>query len=220
MANIKEHPNALLLVEGNDDFHVIHSLCKRLGIDVRNLENANGGQFGIVDCKGFENLQLVLPVRFKQSNLRAIGIVVDADEDLSNRWKSIRDALIRQYFEVPEQLPHDGLILTNGAGIKVGVWIMPNNELRGMLEDFLTLLVPSDDNVLPKVRQLLSELEDLGHHKYAMVHKPKALLHTWLALQDDPGMPMGRAITKKVLNTEDALYLMFIDWMKRLFERD
>lgn len=46
-----------LLVEGNDDQHVIWALCEKFGV----VEN-----FDVIDCEGVENLLNQIPVRFKQ----------------------------------------------------------------------------------------------------------------------------------------------------------
>ena len=49
-------------------------------------------------------------------------------------------------------------------------------------------------------------------------HKSKAFIHTWLAWQEDPGTPMGLAITKKYLSTNDkVLCNSFIEWLNLLF---
>lgn len=45
MASIPDHPTSLLLLEGNDDFHVIHALCNQFHIPIRNRENPKGGNF-------------------------------------------------------------------------------------------------------------------------------------------------------------------------------
>jgi hypothetical protein len=45
------------------------------------------------------------------------------------------------------------------------------------------------------------------------------LIHSWLAVQETPGTPMGLAITKRYLNTDDENCQVFIDWLKRLFNQ-
>ena len=111
MARIEDHPTSLLLVEGNDDFHVIHSLCKQFNISVRNLENPKGGNFSIKDCRGITELFEQIPVLFKSSNkLTTLGIIIDADVDLNSRWQSIKSILENIGFNIPETLPLQGLI--------------------------------------------------------------------------------------------------------------
>ena len=127
MSRIQDHhPNSLLLVEGNDDFHVIHSLCKQFNISVRNLENPKGN-FSVKDCKGVTELLEQIPVLFK-SPKTSLGIIIDADIDLQSRWESVKNILLKEGFDVPKDLPENGLIVKKGI-LKAGVWIMPNNNL-------------------------------------------------------------------------------------------
>jgi hypothetical protein len=46
----------------------------------------------------------------------------------------------------------------------------------------------------------------------------KARLHTWLAWQEEPGKPIGQAITKRFLDPEATEAQAFLDWLRRLFE--
>ena len=63
----KEKFDRKLLVEGNDDRHVIWALCEKFDI---------AETFDIVDCEGIDKLYEAIPVRFKQSGIRAIGIII------------------------------------------------------------------------------------------------------------------------------------------------
>jgi len=73
MSTKKELPQ-ILLVEGNDDQHVIWALLEKYAIPET---------FSVVDSKGIDNLFIQLPVRFKQSGIRTIGIIIDADTDIA-----------------------------------------------------------------------------------------------------------------------------------------
>lgn len=199
-----------LLVEGNDDKHVIWALCEKYALH----EN-----FDIVDCKGVERLMEQIPVRFKASEVDTVGMVVDADMYLQSRWDSIRYKLSGIGFDVPKDLPSEGLILKNGT-FKVGVWIMPDNNLKGMLEDFLSFLIPEHDKLKPVVQDILSSIEERKLNKYSENSRSKAFIHTWLAWQEDPGTPMGSSITKRYLTTEQEVCMKFVMWLKTLFADD
>ena len=197
-----------LLVEGNDDLHVILALCEKYKI----TEN-----FKIVDSKGFDKLIPQIPIRFKSSGIETIGIIVDADTDLKQRWDSVCGALNKSGFSfIQKELPESGLIVHNGKQ-KAGVWIMPNNKLDGMIEDFISFLIPSDDKLYPIVQTTLQDIEIKELNKYKQTHKAKARIHTWLAWQEDPGTPMGLSITKRYLTTDETNCLKFIEWLKNLF---
>ena len=199
---IREKFNKKLLVEGNDDQHVIWALCEQFKINET---------FDVIDCEGIDKLLEQIPVRFKQSSVDTIGIIIDADSNLLLRWNRLKQLLRAQGFNIPEDLPKNGLIVLVVGQISIGIWIIPDNNVNGMLEDFLSFLVPSDDNFLPIVNEHVSNIEKQGLNTYALIHKPKAVIHPWLAVQEDPGTPIGLSITKRYLSTDDDVCLKFVD---------
>jgi hypothetical protein len=205
---ITEIFNRKLLVEGNDDRHVIMTLCKKFGI---------AEAFDVIDCKGINELYDAIPIRFKQSGIKTIGIIVDADTEINKRWLNLKNILLKQGFTPPDELPSTGLILSKENDIKVGVWIMPDNNLNGMLEDFISFLIPSNDELLPIVDATIAEIESRKFNRYSLNHRAKARIHTWLAWQDEPGTPMGLSITKKYLTTNEETCLRLIEWLRELF---
>jgi len=206
----KEKLTKQLLVEGNDDLHVLLALCKKFQI---------AQTFDIIDCAGIENLQDQIPLRFKQSEVDTIGIIVDADSEIKNRWASIRAIISAQGFNIPEDLPSTGLIFSNNDNKKVGVWIMPDNNLNGMLEDFIAFLVPASDRLFPIAHSTLNNIEQQQLHKYSSIHKSKAAIHSWLSWQEDPGTPLGLAITKKYLSTDAEICSRLMQWLEALFSK-
>ena len=205
---IKEKFNKKLLVEGNDDKHVIWALCQKFTI----TEN-----FDVIDCEGITKLYDQLPIRFKQAQVDTIGLIIDADSEIKDRWKSISALLALQGFTIPAVIPIEGLILKNNSGFKIGVWIMPNNNENGMLEDFISFLVPKEDKILPIVNDTLTNIESQGLNQYSLIHKSKATIHSWLSLQSDPGTPMGLGITKRYLTTDEETCLKLVNWLKELY---
>ena len=172
--------------------------------------------FDVIDCEGIDNLYKSISLRFKQSDVETVGVIIDADINLKDRWVDIRNLLSNQEFIMPEDLPSNGLVLVNGNN-KVGVWIMPKNDTTGMLEDFVSFLVPEDDELLPVVDATLNEIESKKLNKYSLIHKSKARINSWLSWQEDPGTPMGLSITKRYLTTDNENCKLFINWLKRLF---
>ena len=196
-----------LLVEGNDDQHVVWALCQKFNIPEI---------FDVIDCEGIENLYDNLLLRFKQADIETIGVIIDADTNLNDRWLQIKNLLSKQGFNMPEKLPSSGLVLSNND-IKIGVWVMPNNNTDGILEDFIAFLVPQNDELLPIVDTTLAEIENKKLNKYLPIHKSKARIHAWLAYQENPGTPMGLSITKKYLTTDNKNCEQLIAWLTKLF---
>lgn len=206
---VKEQHNQKLLLEGNDDQHVIWALCQKYNITE---------SFDVIDCEGITKLISQIPIRFKQSNVETIGLIIDADVDIKNRWTTIKSTLeaLKLGFDLPVEIPIEGLISRN-ENTTVGVWIMPNNNANGMLEDFISFLVPEDDKLLPIVNAVLNDIESKNLNEYSLIHKSKALIHTWLSWQETPGTPMGLSITKKYLNTDVQTCEKLTNWLNNLF---
>lgn len=200
-----------LLVEGKDDVKVIGALCAKHNLpDVINIETPKD--------EGIEALLRQLPVKFREENWRTLGIVVDADQDISARWQAIKDRLAANgYADIPPSPPLTGWI-SPILPKRVGVWLMPDNQLPGMLEDFAAFLIPTNDLLRPKADAVLQEIEQAGLNRYPKAHHPKALIHTWLAWQEPPGMPMGLAVTATALRHDAPTANAFVDWLKRLFD--
>jgi hypothetical protein len=207
---INEKHNKKLLVEGNDDQHVVWALCEQFKINET---------FDVIDCNGISDLLQQIPVRLKQSGIDTVGIIVDADLDISRIWNSLKSIFTKDGISLPQNPPEEGLILINKKQITIGIWIMPNNKLNGILEDFISFLVPPDDSLFPIVNENLNTIEDRHLNKYKANDKSKAIIHSWLAVQEDPGTPIGLSITKRYLSTEEKICSVFISWIDNLFNK-
>jgi hypothetical protein len=122
-----------------------------------------------------------------------------------------------QGYILPEILPKEGLIVKEEGRVDIAIWIMPNNDVNGMLEDFITFLVPEEDVLMPVVEANINMIEEGGLNKYKPVHRSKAIIHSWLSLQEDPGTPMGLSVTKKYLTTNKDICLNFVAWLNKSF---
>jgi hypothetical protein len=80
---------------------------------------------------------------------------------------------------------------------------MPDNDVSpGMLEDFLKRCIPEDDPLIARAEACVEEaLQILDgpppiKGRLTRAKRPKAVMHTWLAWQKEPGTALGQAITK------------------------
>ena len=201
----------ILLVEGSDDEHVLKHICGERGV----------GQLDEVKPQG-DVLRLLenFPVRLKESDVEALGVVIDADTDLAARWQSLHDRLTKAgYQNVPASPAPAGTIVTPPSDSllpRVGVWIMPDNQTKGILEDFLHFLVPSGSRLFGHVKSSVAAIPD-GERRFSQLAEPKAIIHTWLAWQLEPGRPLGTAITAKFLDAKVAQVDVLVAWLKQLF---
>lgn len=202
----------VLLVEGVNDKHVINNLLK-----AHNLEN----EITIRDKEGISNILATLKTEV-DANQDFLGIVVDADAHLDFRWQSLTDRLKDAeigYSNVSENPVKEGLILdAEGFLPKFGVWVMPNNELVGKIENFIRLLVAGDkENLWQIVEKVISEIPT-EERLFAEKDSIKAHVHTFLAWQEEPGRPMGESITRRYFQIDAPEALNFVEWIRRLFE--
>jgi hypothetical protein len=203
-----------LLVEGKDDQHVVWALCGR-----HQLPDAFAVETPGSKADGIDALLDGLSVRLRADNLKTLGIMVDADQNLLARWQSVRDRLSASgYIDIPAQPVSGGWISDQTDLPRAGVWLMPDNSATGMLEDFVKRLVPDNDVLLPYAEDVLDEIEQNDWRRYGNNDRPKSLIHTWLAWQEKPGTPMGLAITERALRHDSPLAQAFVAWLKRLFE--
>lgn len=202
-----------ILVEGPDDKFVIANLRER-----NHLED----NFFIKDCGSVEKAIEVFRISINQqaSKNKRLGIVIDADTNLPGRWQRITQILTESNrYKAPKELPSNGLMLhpIDPDDPIIGVWIMPDNNLNGMLEDFLAMLAVNDQTLFKEAELILTGIETKGIHKYKKTHRSKALIHTFLAWQEEPGVSMGNAIAKSYLQADSEMGISFTNWIKDLF---
>lgn len=211
-------PARYLLVEGKDDQHVAWHLCSLHRLPETFTVEVPEGDGGITE------LLDGLTARIRAPYLQTLGIVVDADIDLAARWQAIRDRLqdrvklqARTYSALPAAPPSQGWISPDPGLPRVGVWLMPDNQTSGILEDFATRLIPAGDALFPKADAVLQDIERESLQRYGTAQRPKALIHTWLAWQEIPGQPIGTALTAQSLMHDAPLARAFVGWLRLLF---
>jgi hypothetical protein len=211
----KNHPN-MLLVEGAQEKRLIPELMEANGVNWGTTKNPI---VYIEDCGGFNNLVRPdeISTSLNESGLSALGIIIDADDNPSGRWRSIRNAALTSVPTIPESLPKEGLIISTPDGIKFGIWMMPNNEMCGMLETFITYLIPTEsEEVWSFAQEVAQEAKNRGA-KFKDSHLDKANIYTWLAWQDPPGRQLHNAITKRILDPNHDDAQKFVRWFKALY---
>lgn len=205
-----------LVVEGKNDQHVVWALCHTY-----NIPETFSVKTPDVSAEGIDALLESIPVRLKIPGLVALGVVLDADENVETRWRAIIHRLrTAGYDMLPKQPEPQGTIIKVLGKPTVGIWIMPDNRLPGMLEQFVAQMIPEDDELSARAESILQSIEDENLHRYALVHRPKAFIHTWLAWQKNPGLPMGQAVTAQILNYNAPLAAQFVAWLRELFVDD
>ncbi|EEZ39072.1 DUF3226 domain-containing protein [Photobacterium damselae] len=198
----------VVLTEGTNDCHVIVALCQAHSVP---------HEFGFYSCdsdnQAIQRFRLLLNGSDCPEKL---AIVLDADApNLASRWNCLSKILTSKGYQVPETPTPEGTILTDDNLPRVGVWLMPDNTVDGMLEDFCMKLAAEAS--FGEVQTFLDSAKQSGLANYKDVHNSKALIHCYLATQDEPGSPLGLAITKKVLSPDQPSAHIFTNWLKSVF---
>lgn len=210
---MKQVNKSVLLVEGKDDQHVIWSLLEYYKVPET---------FVVNDCDGIDNLLHEVSLRLTTPTMYTrMGVVMDADVNIQGRYDALCSIL-----ESTGKYDLSQVVLSErGTLIKsldenypvIGLWLMPDNRSNGMLEDFVMALADVEDELMHESDVVLSSLEQRSLNRYSSVHRSKAKIHTYLAWQEEPGKPMGQAITAKVLHAESESARVFVEWIKSLF---
>lgn len=201
----------VLLVEGRDDREVVYQFCNRHGID-------NRLYFDVEDTDGYTELLDDLRVRPK-SGVPVVAAIIDADFDLNARWNQLVDKLSALGYSLPASPSAGGTFLDapqNSTLAKVALWIMPDNRVTGMMEDFLQRLVPNGDPLLILAETTVANIP-AERRRFKDTYVSKAVVHTWLAWQKEPGTPLGLAITKHYLDTSKDIAKDFEVWLRQSF---
>ncbi|MDH5681605.1 MAG: hypothetical protein OEZ36_08460, partial [Spirochaetota bacterium] len=145
-------------------------------------------------------------------------LVLDADQKgVDARWRQILGRLKEYSYKFPPKPSETGSIIDSyDDKPRIGIWLMPNNQDAGMLEDFLIQLVPEDK--IQVARDAVEMAISKKVHGFKDVHRSKADIHTYLAWQDEPGSPLGQAITAYSLDPKQEIAQEFVAWLKRLFQ--
>lgn len=200
-------PTRLLLVEGVDDKHVVEHLRRRLAPDLAFCCRSTGGS---------DPLLKAIPLELRPDDRIALGILMDANADISARWRSIGNRLRGGNVRLPDQ-PEDGGTVVNGD-LRVGVWLMPDNSRPGELENFVAELIPKDDPVWPLAEQYINGIPSRDR-RFSSSKELRAKLHAWLATRERPRQ-MGTAIGAGSLDATVPAAAELVAWLTALFGKD
>lgn len=128
------------MVEGPDDLHVVLHLCIITQMSPTFYINDKGGDAPLLDS---------ITGEVNVGGREALGIVIDADENPSDRWADVAKRLEAAGITGVPAGPEPGGVCIEGSARlpRVGVWVMPDNGSLGELEDFVSRMVPDDDPV-------------------------------------------------------------------------
>ena len=201
MHEVSNHKN-LILVEGENDYHLVREIW-RYHSDMQDTP------FAIENKKGVDNLLQSINAELKVDGREVLGIMLDANSALSDRWEKILNHL-EDFTDVqlPEKPEKSGTIINSEP--KVGIWLMPDNESPGELENFIRTLIPTGNPIWSQAVNYIDGIPNFRHKKC------KAKVHAWLATCKRPGL-LAPAIRNDELDLRTPLAKDFHKWLSELF---
>jgi hypothetical protein len=197
-----------LLLEGQDDKHVLTNLLYN--------HNKLHDLFDFKSKDGIDTLLATLEEEIKATDADRLGIVIDADVDLQNQWTRVTNILIGCGFtDVPAIPDPSGTVVAGEDNRRVGIWLMPNNVLKGAVEDFVGMLIDHGDVLWPRAQTNVTAIPETDR-RFRPTYLSKAQIHTWLAWQEEPGTRMGETFKKKYLDPAHPQAKVFVEWIRRL----
>jgi hypothetical protein len=209
----------LLLVEGKDKYTVEHLLSIHNLINFCQIQETGG-------VTRFLKFKALASLLRGNSEADKIGIIIDADfEPALLRWGTLQKHLKRLGYQFSDTKPNPkGTVVTQNTALDlpthVGIWVMPDNQNSGKLEDFLCKLIPDENSneIWKLARSCVEEASKLqSSKKFSEKDKVKAEVHTYLAWQQSPGQPFGTAIKARAFDATAPVAIDLIEWLKTLF---
>jgi hypothetical protein len=232
---VRTAPN-LLIVEGDDDIHVLIRFVEALGFgkvpEAAKLEkfaskrkrehSEEETRVAYVSGSAGENADGAtgkaaaldrLRDELKSGNRSGIAIIVDADNNLAGTWDSVRDAA---GLASGVTLPGDGFVGRVGdTSLVFGCWVMPDNVRQGTLEDLLLSLAEREEGIKHARGVVQSLPAGVRPVQVSPSFESKSTLHTWLAWQAEPGPRPSVAITRRLLSLESVAAQSLMGWLDR-----
>ena len=194
----------VLLVEGPDDKHTVTNLCR---------VSSNMPRFCILDKEGKDNLLKSVRGEILAEDRIAVGILMDANDDLNARWQAVTSRLRDAGIQTPNAPSLHGTIIESSP--RVGVWLMPDNQSDGELENFVERMIPANDVVWPLSQDYIDRIPK-ADRKFAEGKTLRAKVHAWLAAREHPRR-MGSAIGVGDLDVDVETTKKFVSWLRQLF---
>ena len=209
-----------LRVEGNDDAHVIKHLLRQHGClcPIKGEKERDDWSDTITPVGDVDSLIQGMELAVRLNSGRAVGFLLDADEEATDRWCEVCNSIGSLQLRLPDRIPVDGYVginRTNNA--RVGVWLMPDNREKGALEAFLSELGIRKDTLFPIAERSTRDAKRAGA-LFPDNKRDRAIIRAWLAWQEEPGLPYGLAVSKHYFRHDATLARRFVEWFKRLFE--
>lgn len=180
----------IIIVEGRDEAELVYLLLQKLNLT----------EVQVIDAEGKDKFGSRIRAAFKEPGFEDVvcmAVMRDADADAVAARESALHWIKHQNLPVPAK----GQLHSTGGGIKVSVWISPDNSTAGMLEDLFLRCICNEPAYALAVEYVdaLIERYSTGGQEYSF-SKPsnlaKARSHAVLTATDGPIKSIGIAAAR------------------------
>lgn len=213
----------ILLVEGETDRGFFEALCRMLSLSLdvhvatpKDTGGDHNSKQGVLT-----HLTTVLLPQLQDGQLERIGVVVDADRKehgtgYAKTLERFTQSLDQDGYHLNTAI-ESGLIFSHNDGLAdLGLWIMPNNNDDGILEDWVKQCVhPGESGLYQHGEASIDAIP--GEPKFQPWHRTKAEIATWLAWQKKPEHGLYNAVESDLLNTHAPLFETLRVWLVHVF---
>ena len=211
----------ILLVEGEADRAFFELICRNIGLGntvtvapPKDLAGTHNSREGV-----FNHLPLLLK-QLNDGTITRLAVLVDADSPPNGGFEPTRDrvtGIVAPFGYGSPGTTNGGLCYPNNDGLSdFGLWVLPNNNSVGMLEDWIKHCVRANENaLLNHAERVIAALPDPT--KFKPLHLSKAEVATWLAWQKRPGHGLYSAVADDLIDTQSPAYLELAGWLRHLF---
>lgn len=224
----------ILLVEGESDRCFFEEVCGLLKLPTvivsppKRLKDS-GRVLGVTDKvpNNKEGVLRFLPdllSQLRDNSLKRLSLIVDADyKDHSGlgyqaTLERVAEIVGEFRFSLEKRPPQKkGVVFKHPDGLApLGLWIMPDNQHDGSLEDFLRSCVCHDEqSLLERARQVVETLP--APRKFGETKVAKAEVSTWLAWQRVPGRGPEYALQENLFGLSSPPFIGLDEWLREIY---
>jgi len=191
----------LLAVEGEDEVNFFKKLLEHTGLaDDVEIRKAGGKD-------SFKNLLPAFKITSGFKNIESIIIVRDADDNARAAFQSVKNVLEKNQFIAPDI----SACFTDGKP-KIGIFILPDNNSPGMLEDLCLSTVKTHDGMTCVERFI----KCTGELKDKPANPSKAMVQAFLATKTKIAQSLGVAAQKGYWDLESIHLKPLIEFIKQM----
>jgi len=212
-----------LIVEGKDAI-VLSNILKKRRLNPP-LGYKNKDKFieeFVIETIGISKVTSVLKDALNKPEISNIGVIVDANDKGFESRRTLILNTVSNVLEIDKGnfdfINDSGLVFKPLDGLTIGFWVMPNNADSGYLEHFISALINSTDSTYNHSQKIVTELLKEEWCNFSETSKQKAILHSYLAWQEKPGLPMGTAVQASYVNASSPNADKFQSWFENTFE--